>query len=160
MLQFGCPSYHLLSLRKLILIQKPSAQTPKAFCQHEITERPKKYWDINALTFVFINPFMQDDEKWSSSHTLRGLIFMNSKFRVIQIPHVEIWKYVSHGLTFVNCKTKKIANFIQTKVYLLRLVLTNIFRGISFLLALHYSKIRLNFQCQKKLRYIKNFKKY
>ena len=35
---------------------------------------------------------MQDDEKWSSSHALRGLIFMNSKFRVIEIPHVEIWK--------------------------------------------------------------------
>lgn len=58
---------------------------------------------------------MQDDEKWSSSHTLRGLIFMNSKFRVIQIPHVEIWKYVSHGLTFVNCKKKKNCKFHPNK---------------------------------------------
>ena len=48
-LQNGCLSYNLTSWRKSALIQTPSAQIPKAFYQHEMTEKSKKDLGINVI---------------------------------------------------------------------------------------------------------------
>lgn len=48
-LHIGCPSYRLTSQRKPVLIQRHSAQIPKAFIQHGIAEI-KNYLGIDALT--------------------------------------------------------------------------------------------------------------
>ena len=48
-LQIACLSNHLTSLRKLALIHKSSTQIPKALNLHEIAEKAKKYFSMNAL---------------------------------------------------------------------------------------------------------------
>ena len=43
------PSNHQTSQSKSVLIQKPSAQIPKAFNQHGTAEKPNNYLGLNAL---------------------------------------------------------------------------------------------------------------
>ena len=43
-LQIGCPSYNLISLRKSGLIQNSSSQIPSAFNKHRIAKTFRKIW--------------------------------------------------------------------------------------------------------------------
>ena len=51
------PSNHLTSQSKSVLIQKPSAQIPKAFNQHGTAEKPSNYLGLNTL----LQPIVQDN---------------------------------------------------------------------------------------------------